>query len=549
MRSKKVVIIGGGIAGLSAAFLLTYVPNIEIIIYERESTFGGQARSMKSEKCYIEYSWRIFAQTYNNLHFIINEIGARDNFRLIEKSCVINNSDINYEELSVTHLLHLIVKYGSIKTVIKIAELFCMSKERVFNEYDNINALEYFDNNIIIKVIIGPFLGLDAMKVSLSGLMKNIYSLFGQKIDYDFIPKTRVLSKYPTQESLFKPWIEYLKRKGVKMITNTEIDNIKLDINKDIDTIYTKNNEIIKADAYIFSCSLQSIINIMETNKNLKSYKITNNLNKLRDNLQLYFTMNFYFNMEVGDDCTEMVITEMAWLPIIQKKRTWKNNYLNNCNSKIKDVWNVGFIDNIEGISIKKKLSDCSKEEAIKEGIYQVSNSKYIKNILNRYNLTFDDIFIGIETWYEFKNDKNNKLISTNPKYSLNTGNQKYMPDVQSDELPKNMFLSGYYVNSTKGGASMEASCETGLNAAVKSLEYLSINVPFKPFTYDTSYTIPICIPLTSIDSIIYKFNGPPITRLILYIILIIIIYKLMKNNFVDIELIPQTFKTLIKKL
>jgi len=50
-----------------------------------------------------------------------------------------------------------------------------------------VNALNYFDGNPIIQTIIGPFLGLDANKVSLSGVMKNIYSVT-DSTTYPFTP-------------------------------------------------------------------------------------------------------------------------------------------------------------------------------------------------------------------------------------------------------------------------------------------------------------------------------------------------------------------------
>jgi len=37
----KVVIIGGGIAGLSVAMMLCDIPNITISLYEKENIIGG----------------------------------------------------------------------------------------------------------------------------------------------------------------------------------------------------------------------------------------------------------------------------------------------------------------------------------------------------------------------------------------------------------------------------------------------------------------------------------------------------------------------------
>ena len=67
----KIIIVGGGIAGLSAATILSDIPGLEIIIYEKEPQLGGQAASIQTETCNIEYSWRIYGRNYHNLMYIL----------------------------------------------------------------------------------------------------------------------------------------------------------------------------------------------------------------------------------------------------------------------------------------------------------------------------------------------------------------------------------------------------------------------------------------------------------------------------------------------
>lgn len=540
----KIIIIGGGIAGLSAAHILCKYPEFDISIYESESELGGQARSMFGKFCYIEYSWRVFGNSYHNINKIISEIGADNNFTLLTHPCVIDSNNISQGDLSPYNLGKILFQNGNYDLINKIMNIFTISRERALNEYQDINAFEYYNQNEIIQSIIGPFLGLDANKVSLSGYYQNILSVFDTN-EYYFTPKNTRITKHPTQESLFVPWINYLKKKGVKIYTNSKITNIN--IKNDIIDSISINNKIIKADEYVFSLSLKSMNNIILKNSYFSNRQIRENLNKLENGLQLYYTINLYFSIELENNidlkCDENVLVDTPWKLIIQRKHAWSEEFTKKCkksNTKILDVFNIGFLDYNKGELFGKILSDCSREEAIQEGIHQFKNSNYIKELLHQHNTTFDKIFVGHEDWYEFHDDHNGKLVSSNLKFSINTGIMKYMPSNQSKELPNNMYLSGYYVKSTMGGVSMEASCETGLNAGLSIIKKHNYNVIEYPYEHVVE-GIPLTIGLSYLDKLIYKMGWTPLYTYIpsllliaLYIIVcitivVIIIMRMLK--------------------
>ena len=80
----KVIIIGGGIAGLAAATILTLYSPFQVHLYEREHSLGGQARSGLGEKCFIEYSWRIFGGSYANINYIISLLGIENKIEYLK---------------------------------------------------------------------------------------------------------------------------------------------------------------------------------------------------------------------------------------------------------------------------------------------------------------------------------------------------------------------------------------------------------------------------------------------------------------------------------
>ena len=96
------------------------------------------------------------------------------------------------------------------------------------------------------------------------------------------------------------------------------------------------------------------------------------------------------------------------------------------------------------------------------------------------------------------------------------------------NDLPSNMFLAGYYVTSTKGGVSMEASCETGLTAAKYLLESIRHPVPFEPFRYDRTYSNLWTMPVAWLDQQCYLVGLPPVTRTIGVALLILAVHYLV---------------------
>lgn len=71
MSKPKILIVGGGIGGLSCATALAETGKFDISIYESD-ILGGQASTQKSPLCNTEICWRVVGCSYNNLLKIIN---------------------------------------------------------------------------------------------------------------------------------------------------------------------------------------------------------------------------------------------------------------------------------------------------------------------------------------------------------------------------------------------------------------------------------------------------------------------------------------------
>ena len=183
---------------------------------------------------------------------------------------------------------------------------------------------------------------------------------------------------------------------------------------------------------------------------------------KLRSCLQYYLSVNLYFSEPLGPNKNYVLINQ-PWQPIIETKRTkaWQKYIQGDCDSRIREVWNVGVLDYIPGIKHRKMQQNMTLSEAIDETIYQVKRDKYIQNLRTLDNKTFDDVFIGYEvndTW----TNRNGKIYTANPKFSLNPNCVKNLIPIDPKQYSNLWFAAYYCVPAFKNGVSMEASSGIG---------------------------------------------------------------------------------------
>ena len=521
----KVIIIGGGYAGLAAATMLCEQPNIEVEIYEKEFSLGGQARSMYTNKCNVEYAWRVFGRCYHNVWFLFDKLGIMGNFDIIKNLCIIDNT-ISDGVPYANSMLHKVLEDVPFDKYYKYLNFLFLCKERAITEYDNVNLMNYFDHNTMIKSLGGPYLGMDAKRLSVSSFMKYLYSTVDPKT-YSFSAPDIMITNKPTSDAIFDPWEKFLLKKGVRIHKNATLQEIEMD-----ETIQSVkiNDETHTADEYVFACSLQYINSLLPP-----SCKTFKDMKTLETDLQLYFSFNLYFSEETNMECTYFVLNDEGWQPLVQRKILWDEKVTKRCDSNIKEVWNVALLDLFKGTFNKKYISECSIEEVIQEGIREMRENKKLKKMLKK---PLDEIMIDYEYWYEFK-DKNGKVTVSNPKFSVNEGTSFLLPSSQPTDIPKNMFLAGYYTQSTQGGASMESSSETGMNAAKKVLEKHNIRCD-KPIKHTNEALVfyYVLLPFILLDKLLYQFKLNPITDyinstflLLVYFILLVILFILLVTS------------------
>lgn len=523
MSKPKILIIGGGIGGLSCATALAETGKFDISLFE-SNIVGGQASSKKSELCNTEISWRIIGASYNNFNKLLKDIGVDDNLYITKKddACI----DVGYfTPNSMYSIFRAITKVCGYEQINRILEVFFLSKSRASNSYHDIAASEYFDCSLM-NIILGPYFGLEPTKVTLSAYYKN---LFGVNAKKRYGKKIRI-TKYPTNDAIFEPWKKYLQDKGVSIYEHNKMNGIITDTNGKISGVVVNNVEH-KADEIVFACSVKSLLNVFNNNNQLRETTIFNKLNVLKNGQQFYISVNFYWKKPVlhKRKCHIFTYTD-GWMPIILSRFIDTDYVKKNCDKNIKEVWNIGLADYLVGNYVKKFTSQCSFEELVYEIKMNIINSPHFKEYFDFENYSWDDYFYD----YEF-DDRYYKKLPNTEKFSINKNIEQNLLKNHEPELGNNIYFSAYYVQNSVGGASMETSSEIGLTTANEICKKYDYKNKRKPMLKDNISIYTFFLPFVILDNILYKLKLNPITDyvnptilIILYIVFLIIIIALI---------------------
>ncbi len=254
---KKVAIFGGGIAGLTAAHELINTTEFDVTVYEKRNLLGGKARSFDRiiEKNGIkvsvpaEHGFRFFPSFYKHLDGIMKDVeyNGKDvtkHFRpmdvvrvfLMKAPCFdlpLRLHNFDYIFASKKTRSAVVEEYGITDShqkyfINRVIQILLSSEERFKEEFDNLDWWEYLEAESSGKgfqdvLARGLSRGLVAANPRTMNTRTGAQIL--EQLFYDILYRNsadRVLDG-PTSSVWIDPWIEYLRSKGVRFITGSEV--------------------------------------------------------------------------------------------------------------------------------------------------------------------------------------------------------------------------------------------------------------------------------------------------------------------------------------
>lgn len=426
---NKVIIIGGGVAGLSAAHELIE-RNFEVEIYEKQKFYvGGKARSVDVPRTASagnkdlpgEHGFRFFpgfykhvTDTMKRIPFGDNPNGVFDNLVATKRVAMgregmneiitlVNfpksKKDIKVIVNALKNAHTGLTKEDEETIVAKVWQLMTSSKERRINDYERMGWWEFTEADYHSEAYKEFFVGgltrtLVAAKphrVSTKTGGDILLQLFFQMAN-PFKRTDRVLNA-PTNEAWLYPWYDYLTKEtdnpakfhqGLEATTiNCEIsDGGKFKITG-VDVV-DENGKSHKAvgDYYIMAVPVEVIGKLLaplkvdkETNTILKENNIIladpclSGVRDLAKDVAWMTGIQYYLNVDVPVTNGHVMIIDSPWaVTIISQPQFWKNVDLKKYgNGKVKGLISVDVSDwNSVGFN-GKTAKECTKQEFAQE--------------------------------------------------------------------------------------------------------------------------------------------------------------------------------------
>jgi len=485
---KKVIIMGGGIGGLTAAHELAKLPNkFEIIILEHNSHLGGQAAELDSTstKGHKALCWHALSSGYKYFLNVLDEIVDKDGIKLISHIKPLTKfiyamddyNHIEYTNSFVTNNITQFLKgykklykvYPPFKDVINIlyiylqANTICEEKLMYYDKYlwkDFIGKLSPKMKRWVLDST-SIYLGMDYNHLS-TNVMFELMRKTQQNtlVDNQYVFYSFAGSMY---NLLYKPWKTHLEDRGVKILLNHEVTKIyhidgfntisSIDvINKNVELPGEDfSTEIITSDIFVNAMDTKSLSKLYPINDEVKMNRFIK-LHNLSSQIQTQVLYYLPYRLQpVGTQPTILILPDSPWFLMVRiEGDIWEtDNYdMLSCG--------IGIFD-VRGIN-GKHANSCTREELATECWQQICKSKH--------NLKLSEAIPKWDIWDSFKfNNTTYKLDTYEPKFSNNINTWDLRPDFHDADI-KNLYHATSYTKTFTNIYNMESAAEAGFKAA-----------------------------------------------------------------------------------
>ncbi len=518
--STSVVILGGGVAGMSAAHELIE-RGFQVTVFERHNELpGGKARSLNAEKTVTggglplpgEHGFRFFPGFYKHVTDTMKRIPYQDPVtKKFNKEGVLDNLvecpkemlaqlgktpivTLSHFPRSVSDLRVLMKAYHADtglneeeKKLIedKVWQLMTSCYARRQNEYEHVGWWEFTDadnqrniyRTLFTQGLTRTLVAARASDASTKTGGDIFLQLLFNMADPLVPTSDRVLCG-PTNKVWLFPWLKYLQSKGVQYHFDSYVKSLECD-NQGITGVWVSQQgaaaQKFTADYYISAMPVERIAPLLNE-QILELDPCLAHLQTLAQSVAWMNGVQFYLTNEADIPMGHIILADSPWaITAISQLPFWRNFDITKYgDGTIRSIVSVD-ISNWDqpGILYGKAARDCNRDEVIAEiweqmkRSFNVGGKIILEDACRKIVHIDDDVKFGSAS---VTADEEPLLVNTTDSWALRTEAYTCLP---------NLFLASDYVKTFTDLATMEGANEAARRAVNGIIDATGATVPY----------------------------------------------------------------------
>ena len=500
---KTVVILGGGVGGLSAAHELAE-RGFQVRVFERKTRFGGKARSLEVPNSGSggrmnwpgEHGFRFFPSFYKHVTDTMKRIpytgnanGVFDNIVPGTRAQIARDGKMSiiacakYPETLDDWVVTLkalvngaelgIPDQEVLSYIDRLLNLLTTCEQRRVAEYEKIPWWDFIDagskseafQRFLARGMTRSMVAIRAEEgstrtVGYIGLQLTLGLL---KVD---TPVDRLLNG-PTNEVWIDPWIQYLQSLGVEVHSDARVQSFQMN-GPEISSVNIEMNgavQTVTGDYYVAALPAEAIAPLITDDMKQAAPSIAN-IDKLRTSWMN--GLQFYLEHDVPVVNGHTIYIDSPWaLTSVSQRQFWRADQMQKYgDGRMGGILSVDISDwNTPGILYNKPAVQCTAEEVKNEVWAQIKGHL---NIEGRQQME-DANLLGwfLDPDIEFPNPS--QVTNLEPLLINTAGSLAFRPEAAT-EIP-NLFLASDYVHTYSDLACMEGANEAARRATNAILE------------------------------------------------------------------------------
>jgi geranylgeranyl pyrophosphate synthase/uncharacterized protein with NAD-binding domain and iron-sulfur cluster len=510
----RVVVLGGGVAGMSAAHELIE-RGFEVVVLERRDIAGGKARSIPVSDGRIgvsghmladtgvssiehslpgEHGFRFFPGFYKHVVDTMRRIPSFDGRRVADHLVPTTRIGITqYGKPAFllpatfprtpadagTVLRDILLAFGPITGLTpddlaffgaRVWQILTTCAERRLGEYEGTDWWHFIGaesrseafQKFLAAGITRSLVAAKAHRASTRTIGDILVQLLMTIVNPTEGSTDRVLDG-PTNLVWIDPWRTYLESRGAKYVFNTQVEEILCDTHRITGVAVSQNGvrSVVRGDYYVAAIPLERMAPLVSGHLAAADPSLEN-LRKLAPNVEWMTGVQYYLYRDVPTAHGHVIHIDTEWaLTSVSQLQFWRSVAPANFGkSGVRGVISVDVSDWAKAGGDGRAARHCTREEVVKETWRQLKRSLNVdKEVLRDQDL---------HSWFldpDIKDGQKgaNLLHNTEPLLVNLTGTWALRPEA-STAIP-NLFLASDYVRTYTDLATMEGANEAARRA------------------------------------------------------------------------------------